>query len=135
MENMLVKVDKFVFLFDFVIIDMDEDTEVPLILGRPFLATTRALIDVYDGKLTLRVDEDEVTFDIQRSMRHTRQHDDTLYFFDTLMSHVGSLLSEICRRDTLDTQLLSVDDQGSGVTTFDLEQDSQPQASDPSLHS
>ncbi|XP_021995620.1 uncharacterized protein LOC110892779 [Helianthus annuus] len=77
-ENMIVKVDKFVFPVDFVILDMDEESEVPLILGRPFLATSRALIDVHDGKLTLRVDEDEVTFDIQRSMRHTQQHDDTL---------------------------------------------------------
>ncbi|KAK9070420.1 hypothetical protein SSX86_010822 [Deinandra increscens subsp. villosa] len=39
MENMLVKVNKFVFLIDFVILNMDEDEHVPLILGRPFLAT------------------------------------------------------------------------------------------------
>ncbi|XP_022032571.1 uncharacterized protein LOC110933669 [Helianthus annuus] len=78
--------------------------------GRPFHATERALIDVHDGKFTLRVDEDEVTFDIQRSMRHTQQHDDTLYFIDTLMSHVGSLLSEICGKDASDTQVASVDD-------------------------
>ena len=52
-ENMLVKVDNFVFPVDFFILDMDEDSEVPLILGRPFLATARALIDVYDCKLTL----------------------------------------------------------------------------------
>ncbi|XP_022003937.1 uncharacterized protein LOC110901412 [Helianthus annuus] len=102
-ENMLVKVDKFVFPVDFVILDMDEDSEVLLILGRPFLATARAVIDVYDGKLTLRVNKDEVTFDIQHSMRHTRQHDDTLYFIDTLMSHVGGLLSEICGKDVSDT--------------------------------
>ncbi|XP_076923777.1 uncharacterized protein LOC143586016 [Bidens hawaiensis] len=42
-ENMLVKIDKFVFLVDFVIQDMDEYTSVPIILGRPFLATARAL--------------------------------------------------------------------------------------------
>ena len=56
-ENMLVKVDKFIFPVDFVILDMDEDTQVPLILGRPFLATARTLIDVFNGKLTLRVNE------------------------------------------------------------------------------
>ncbi|XP_022041040.1 uncharacterized protein LOC110943611 [Helianthus annuus] len=131
-ENMLVKVDKFVFPVDFVILDMDEDSEVPLILGRPFLATTRALIDVYDGKLTLRVDEDEVTFDIQRSMRHTQQHDDTLYFIDTFMSHVGGLLSEIYGRDASDTHDASVDDQGSEVTELDVEQDPLLQATEPS---
>ncbi|XP_035832796.1 uncharacterized protein LOC118481696 [Helianthus annuus] len=131
-ENMLVKVDKFVFPVDFVILDMDEDSEVPLILGRPFLATARALIDVHDGKLTLRVDEDEVTFDIQRSMRHTQQHDDTLYFIDTLMSHVGGLLSEICGRDASDTHDASMDDQGSEVTELDVEQDPLLQATEPS---
>ncbi|KAJ0520261.1 putative nucleotidyltransferase, Ribonuclease H [Helianthus annuus] len=105
-ENMLVKVDKFVFPVDFVILDMDEDAHVPLILGRPFLATARALIDVYDGKLTLRVEDDMVTFDINRSMTHPREHDDTLYFVDTIMSHVGHCLSKVCGRDASDTQIL-----------------------------
>ncbi|XP_022040159.1 uncharacterized protein LOC110942698 [Helianthus annuus] len=70
-ENMLVKIDKFVFPVDFVILDMDEDKNVPLILGRPFLATARALIDVCTGRLTLRVDDEEVTFDIGKSMQHS----------------------------------------------------------------
>ena len=94
MENMLVKVDKFIFPVDFVILDMDEDSKVPLILGRPFLATARAVIDVLDGKLTLCVDDDAVTFDIQQSMKHPSNHDDTLYFIDTLMSHVGNFFHE-----------------------------------------
>ncbi|XP_076959261.1 uncharacterized protein LOC143635272 [Bidens hawaiensis] len=51
-ENMLVKIDKFVFPVDFVILDMDEDKFVPLIIGRPFLSTARALIDVCTCKLT-----------------------------------------------------------------------------------
>ncbi|XP_022883717.1 uncharacterized protein LOC111400543 [Olea europaea var. sylvestris] len=45
-EDVLVKVDKFIFLVDFVVLDMEEDQEFPLISGRPFLATGRALIDV-----------------------------------------------------------------------------------------
>ncbi|XP_076913754.1 uncharacterized protein LOC143572482 [Bidens hawaiensis] len=68
-ENVLEKIDKFVFHVDFVILDMDEDKNLPLILGRPFLATARALIDVCTGKLTLRVGNEEVIFDIGRSMR------------------------------------------------------------------
>ncbi|XP_076896197.1 uncharacterized protein LOC143549082 [Bidens hawaiensis] len=60
-ENMLVKIDKFVFPVDFVILDMDEDKNVPLILGRPFLAIARALIDVCTGRLTLRVGDEEDT--------------------------------------------------------------------------
>ena len=46
LEDVLVKVDNFIFLVDFIILDMEEDHEVPLILGRPFLATSRALINV-----------------------------------------------------------------------------------------
>ena len=54
-EDVLVKVDKFIFPADFVVLDMEEDQEIPLILGRPFLATGRTLIDVQCGELTLRV--------------------------------------------------------------------------------
>ncbi|XP_076918871.1 uncharacterized protein LOC143579444 [Bidens hawaiensis] len=54
-ENLLVKVDKFVFPVDLVVLDMEADEKVPIILGCPFLGTAKALIDVYDGKITLRV--------------------------------------------------------------------------------
>lgn len=61
MENFLVKVGKFIFPIDFVILDMEEDEEVPIILGWPFLNTRGALIDVREGKLTSRLgDEVEV---------------------------------------------------------------------------
>ncbi|XP_022866664.1 uncharacterized protein LOC111386430 [Olea europaea var. sylvestris] len=63
-EDVLVKVDKFIFLMDFVVLDMEKDEKVPLILGRPFFATGRALIDVQEGKLTLRINEEQVTFNI-----------------------------------------------------------------------
>src|SRR5262249_53584443 len=68
-ENVLVKVAKFIFPTDFVIIDMDENFEVPLILGRPFLATGRALIDVKQGKLILRVQDEEIILE----MTHDKQ--------------------------------------------------------------
>ena len=53
--EVLVKVDKFIFPTNFIILDMKEDKEVPIILGRPFLATRRAMIDVQKGELRLRV--------------------------------------------------------------------------------
>ncbi|GKC84293.1 reverse transcriptase domain-containing protein [Tanacetum coccineum] len=53
-ENLLIKVDKFVLPIDFVILDMPEDSIVPIILGRPFLATAQAMIDVFNKKITLR---------------------------------------------------------------------------------
>ena len=49
-EDVLVKVDKFLFPVDSVILDVDEDVETPLMLGRPLLATSPALIDVSNGK-------------------------------------------------------------------------------------
>ncbi|GKD78344.1 DNA-directed DNA polymerase [Tanacetum coccineum] len=55
-ENLLVKVSKFIFPVNFLVLEMDEDELVPIILGRPFLATARAVIDVHDGKLSLKVD-------------------------------------------------------------------------------
>ena len=53
-EDVLVKVDKFIFLIDFIVLDMEEDKEMPIILGRPFLATGRAMTDVQKGELKLR---------------------------------------------------------------------------------
>ena len=61
-EDVFIKADKFIYPVDFVVLDMGDDNEVPLILGRPFLATGRALIDVEAGCLTLRVDNDQVYF-------------------------------------------------------------------------
>ncbi|GJS00971.1 DNA-directed DNA polymerase [Tanacetum coccineum] len=55
-ENLLVKISKFLFAVDFVVLEIDKDELVPIILGRPFLATTRAVIEVHEGKLSLRVD-------------------------------------------------------------------------------
>ena len=66
-EDILVKVDKFIFPIDFIVLNMEEDKEVPIILGRPFLATSRALIDVESGELTLRIRDDKVCLSIYRS--------------------------------------------------------------------
>ena len=57
LEDVLIKVGKFIFPVDFVVMDMEEDTQVPLLLRRPFLAIGVALIDVKNGELILRVGE------------------------------------------------------------------------------
>ncbi|GJT49885.1 putative reverse transcriptase domain-containing protein [Tanacetum coccineum] len=61
-ENILVGISKFTFPIDFIILDMPEDIKVTLILGRPFLSTARAKIDVYKRKITLRVGEEKIIF-------------------------------------------------------------------------
>ncbi|GJS80687.1 reverse transcriptase domain-containing protein [Tanacetum coccineum] len=60
-ENVFVKVGKFYFLADFVVLDFIADPRVPLILERPFLRTAHALIDVYEGEITLRNDDQSLT--------------------------------------------------------------------------
>ncbi|KAK5833518.1 hypothetical protein PVK06_017362 [Gossypium arboreum] len=66
-EDVLVKIDKFIFLVDLVVLDIKEDSNVPLILGRPFLATVRKIIDVGTGELTLRVEDETVTLEARNS--------------------------------------------------------------------
>nr|GEW10012.1 hypothetical protein [Tanacetum cinerariifolium] len=61
-ENVLVGIGKFVFPIDFIIIDMPKDIKVPLILEIPFLSTSRAKIDVFKRKITLRVGEEKIIF-------------------------------------------------------------------------
>ncbi|KAM6543139.1 hypothetical protein CsatB_007586 [Cannabis sativa] len=68
-EDVLVQVDKFIFPADFIILDYEADREVPIILGRPFLATGRTLIDVQKGELTMRVNDQQVTFNVFNAMR------------------------------------------------------------------
>ncbi|GJZ97035.1 reverse transcriptase domain-containing protein [Tanacetum coccineum] len=70
-EDVFVKVGKFYFLADFVVVDYDVDPRVPLILGRPFLRTARALIDVYGEELTLRVDDEAITFKVGQTSRYS----------------------------------------------------------------
>ncbi|GJY79842.1 retrotransposon protein [Tanacetum coccineum] len=60
--NVLVRIGKFVFPIDFVILDIPDDNDVPLILGRPFLSTAHVKIDVYKRKVTLRVGEEKLVF-------------------------------------------------------------------------
>ena len=56
-------------------LDMEEDKEIPIILGRPFLATGRAMIDVQRGELKLRVQEEEVKFNVFEAVRHPAESD------------------------------------------------------------
>lgn len=62
LENVLVKVKKFIIPVDLIVLEMEEDTEISIILGRPFLATAGAVIDVKNGRLAFKVGEEEVEF-------------------------------------------------------------------------
>ncbi|XP_070022050.1 uncharacterized protein [Nicotiana sylvestris] len=63
-EYVLVQVDKFVFCVDFIMVKIEENKEVALIFGRPFLATGRTILDIHERRLMLRVGEETITFEI-----------------------------------------------------------------------
>ncbi|GKC86582.1 reverse transcriptase domain-containing protein [Tanacetum coccineum] len=69
-EDVIVKVENFNFIADFFIVDFEADPRVPIILRRPFLRTARALVDLYEEKLTLRVGNEEVVFYSDKSSRN-----------------------------------------------------------------
>ncbi|KAG9450395.1 hypothetical protein H6P81_010360 [Aristolochia fimbriata] len=84
-EDVLVRIGKFIYPCDFGVLDMEVDWELPLILGRPFLATAAALIDVKQGKLTLRLNDEEIVFDIKQAIKNpSNSCDDTCYFIDVI---------------------------------------------------
>ncbi|GJR35892.1 reverse transcriptase domain-containing protein [Tanacetum coccineum] len=75
-KDVNVKVCVFQFPADFVVIDFKPDPRVPLILGRFFLKTSRALIDVYEGELTLRVDNEAITYNLDQTLRYSVNYND-----------------------------------------------------------
>ncbi|GJT72252.1 retrovirus-related pol polyprotein from transposon TNT 1-94 [Tanacetum coccineum] len=70
-EDVFVKVGKFYFSTDFVVVDYVVDPQVPLILERPFFSMAHALIDVYGEELTLRVDDEAITFNVGQTLRYS----------------------------------------------------------------
>ncbi|GKD83092.1 reverse transcriptase domain-containing protein [Tanacetum coccineum] len=75
-EDVYVKVGKFQFPADFVAVDFDADPRVPLILRISFLKTGHALIDVYEGELTLHVGKEAITFNLEQTSRYSANYND-----------------------------------------------------------
>ncbi|GKC59851.1 zinc knuckle CX2CX4HX4C containing protein [Tanacetum coccineum] len=86
-ENLLIKIDKFIFLVDFVIIDMVEDLRMPIILGRPLLATAYAKVYIFRESISLEVGSEKVIFKMRSS------------FSTTNFESVRSIKSEACLED------------------------------------
>ncbi|GJY97855.1 DNA-directed DNA polymerase [Tanacetum coccineum] len=85
---------------------MPEDSRVPIILGRPFLATARAMIDVFNKKITLRVGDDEVIFDMDQSIKRSQAEDDECYGVDDLDDAINAEAQKLLENDTTDSFLL-----------------------------
>ncbi|GJR02057.1 reverse transcriptase domain-containing protein [Tanacetum coccineum] len=83
-EDVFVKVRKFHFPTDFVVVNFADDPRVPLILGRSFLRTGRALIDVFGEEITLRVDNKAVTFNLDQTTRYSFTNDKSVNRIDII---------------------------------------------------
>ncbi|GJT05289.1 hypothetical protein Tco_0839751 [Tanacetum coccineum] len=92
-----------------LIVDFEADPRVPLILGRSFLKTGRTLIDVYKGEITLRVDNEPVTFNLDQTMKYSSTNDKSVNRID--------IIDEICEEYVLELLGFPSDDFSSGNPT------------------
>ncbi|KAK5840148.1 hypothetical protein PVK06_009030 [Gossypium arboreum] len=103
-EDVLMKIDKFIFLVDFVVLDIEEDNNTPLILGRPFLATAKVIIDVGTDELTLRVGDETITlqarnYGITSNIEGNSPHQSTKTDNTTLQKLSFKEVHEPCSKD------------------------------------
>ena len=109
-EDVLVKLDRFIFPADFIVLDMEEDGKIPIILGKPFLATGMAMINVQKGELKLRVQDDEVRFNVFNVVRHPTKSD--ACFMIKAVEAIVSSHSGLT--DPLETSLMQNDNEELG---------------------
>ncbi|GJS28581.1 reverse transcriptase domain-containing protein [Tanacetum coccineum] len=94
-KDIFVKVGKFYFPTDFVVVDFVVDPRVPLILKRPFLRTGRALIDVYGEELTLRHDDESITFKVGQTSRYFYNDAESINRIDVIDVVYGEYAQEV----------------------------------------
>ncbi|XP_038904372.1 uncharacterized protein LOC120090728 [Benincasa hispida] len=94
-KDVLVQVDKFIFSAHFVILDYEADREIPIILGRLFLATGRALIDMQKGELTIRVDNQKVKFNVLNVLKYPGDIENCQYIEELGEGHWHEPLKEL----------------------------------------
>ena len=90
-----MKVDKFIFPIDFFVLEMEEDKEVIIILRRPFLTTGQALIDVKNGELTLGVSDEEVKFNLTKTVRFADDEKITCMRVHSLIPSIEEVLHDM----------------------------------------
>ncbi|XP_070017611.1 uncharacterized protein [Nicotiana sylvestris] len=109
-DDVLVRVDKFILLANFVILDCEVDYKVPIILGRPLLATGKALVDVEAGELTYRVGNEKVVFHVCKSIRQPNSNE-VCSFVDLVANVIIDDASATMNiEDILEAVLLNLDD-------------------------
>ncbi|XP_070039046.1 uncharacterized protein [Nicotiana tomentosiformis] len=110
-EDVLIRIDKFILPADFVILDCEVDYEVPNILVRPFLATVKALVDVQVGELTFRVGDEKAMFHVCKSMRQLSSNEVCLFVDLVTDVIIDDTSATINVGDMLEAVLLNFDDE------------------------
>ncbi|XP_021840951.1 uncharacterized protein [Spinacia oleracea] len=107
-EDVPLRVGRFFIPVDFVVLDIDEDVHVPIILGRPFLATAGAIIDVKQGKITLKVGKDSLFFDLNKAMSYPSSTNEKCFLVDSFDPIVHDMHEHLlATNDPLELALLS----------------------------
>ncbi|XP_019242523.1 PREDICTED: uncharacterized protein LOC109222651, partial [Nicotiana attenuata] len=104
-EDVLVQVGSFIFPADFIILDYEPDQEVPFILGRPFLATGRAIIDVCEGRMTMRVGDRVEVLNVYRALK-LPAHYEELSMISVVESDATSLVPYMSPVDPVERVLI-----------------------------
>ncbi|GKC66288.1 hypothetical protein Tco_1098886 [Tanacetum coccineum] len=94
-DNVLLKIDKFFFLCDFVVIDMPRNLSEMMILGRPFLATIHARINVFNEEISLGIGEDRIMFDVNGNIYHPKVPIIKVYMTNSFQEEESFILLEI----------------------------------------
>ena len=94
LEDVLIKLGKLIFPMDFMVFDIEEGKQVPLLFGRPFFATRVALIDVKKGEPTLRVGEEVVHFNLNHSLKQPKFHNVDFKIVETKLPISSKLIND-----------------------------------------
>nr|GEU68017.1 reverse transcriptase domain-containing protein [Tanacetum cinerariifolium] len=105
-EDVYVKVGSFHFPTDFIVVDSDADPRVPLIIRRSFLKTGRALIDVFEDELALRVGKEAITFNLDQTSRYSANYNvisssNPTPYYDSIVSTTSPTLTPFGNSDFL----------------------------------
>ncbi|XP_070008007.1 uncharacterized protein [Nicotiana sylvestris] len=111
-EDVLLQIGKFIFPADFIILDYEADELVPIILGRPFLATGDAIIKVREGKMILRVDDEEAVFNVYKTIQLPRHYEE-LSMISVVEADEQIHYSSVYLDDSLDKALMLLDSLGA----------------------
>ncbi|XP_015944544.1 uncharacterized protein LOC107469680 [Arachis duranensis] len=93
-EDLLVKMGEFIFRADFIVLDMEEEANTSIILGRPFLATVGVIIDVQKGELVLRLHKEKMVFNVFKAMSYPKESIGECMMVDTMEKLVQGVLEE-----------------------------------------